>query len=160
MMFGDPLRGMGLDQRPQIVVRDPPPSTHTITNGRIATPVTPDQPTSWRSDPTWKPAGFDRQSDGRRNGTSRNFAAGHQTSTNAPHTRGLEDDVTNAAKSGETISLGVLPVHKGTDPAVPPEIRRYAVGNKGYRLDCTVCNRATGGYPCSQRSSGAKLPVP
>ena len=34
---------------PTIVVHDPRPSTHTLTNGRIITPVTPDQDTSTRS---------------------------------------------------------------------------------------------------------------
>ncbi|NUW00966.1 hypothetical protein G6W50_14770 [Streptomyces sp. CAI 127] len=97
---------------------------------------------------------------GGKNGTLRNFVAGYQTPANSPHMRGLEGDVTNAVNSGEAISLGVLPVYKGTDPAIPTEIRMYAVGNKGYRLDCTAYNRATGGYSCSQRSSGAKLSVP
>ncbi|WP_435856600.1 DNA/RNA non-specific endonuclease [Streptomyces parvus] len=109
-------------------------------------------------DPKWKPAGFDRLPVGNRaalhlignqmggeNGTLRNFVAGYQTPANSPRMRGLEGDVTNAVKSGETISLGVLPVYKGTDPAIPTEIRMHAVGNKDYRLDCTVYNRATGG---------------
>ena len=44
-----PGRQQRLDQRPQVVVHDPRPSTHTITNGRIVTPVTPDQDISTRS---------------------------------------------------------------------------------------------------------------
>ncbi|WP_408054659.1 DNA/RNA non-specific endonuclease [Streptomyces sp. CMC78] len=127
----------------------------------------------WRLNPKWAPAGFERLPVGNRaalhlignqmggdNGTLRNFVAGYQTPANSPDMRGLENDITKAVKSGETISLGVLPVYKGADPAIPTEIIMYAVGNKGYKLDCTVYNRAVGGYSCSQRSSGGKLSVP
>lgn len=38
-----------LDQRPQVIVHGPRPSTHIITNGRIDAPVTPDQDISPRS---------------------------------------------------------------------------------------------------------------
>lgn len=41
-----PRRQERLDQRPQVVVHDPRPSTHTITNGQIVTPVTANQHTS------------------------------------------------------------------------------------------------------------------
>ncbi len=44
-----PGRQQRLDQRPQVVVHDPRPSTHTTTNGRIVSSVTPDQATSTRS---------------------------------------------------------------------------------------------------------------
>ncbi|MFD8110206.1 DUF6228 family protein [Streptomyces microflavus] len=44
-----PRRQQRLDQRPQVVVHDPRSSTHTITNGRIVTPVTANQHTSTRS---------------------------------------------------------------------------------------------------------------
>ncbi len=44
-----PGRQQRLDQRPQVIVHDPRPSIHTITNGRTVTPVTPDQGISTRS---------------------------------------------------------------------------------------------------------------
>lgn len=44
-----PWRQQRLDQRPQLVVHDPRPSTHTLANGRIVTSVTPDQDASPRS---------------------------------------------------------------------------------------------------------------
>jgi hypothetical protein len=42
----EPGRQQRLDQRPQAVVHDPRPNTHTIPNGRTVTPITPDQHTS------------------------------------------------------------------------------------------------------------------
>lgn len=74
--------------------------------------------------------------------------------------RGLENDITGAVKSGQSVTLGVLPIYNGKDPAIPTEIRMYAVGNQGYRLNCVVYNRPTGGYSCSERSSGGALSVP
>ncbi|SDC24281.1 hypothetical protein F610DRAFT_01372 [Streptomyces sp. LaPpAH-199] len=44
-----PRRQQRLDQRPQVVVHDPRPSSHTITNSRIVTPVTANQDDSARS---------------------------------------------------------------------------------------------------------------
>ena len=44
-----PRRQQRLDQRPQLIVHDPRSSTHTLTNGRIVTPVTANQHTSTRS---------------------------------------------------------------------------------------------------------------
>lgn len=44
-----PRRQQRLDQRPQVVVHDPRPSSHTITNSRIITPVTANQDDSARS---------------------------------------------------------------------------------------------------------------
>ncbi|WP_228044363.1 LamG-like jellyroll fold domain-containing protein [Streptomyces ferrugineus] len=127
----------------------------------------------WRLDPKWKPAGYDRLPVGNRaalhlignqmggaNDTLRNFVAGYQTPANSPHMRSLEDDVTRAVKSGQHVALGVLPVYNGTDPAIPTEIRMRVVGDGGYRLNCTVYNRPSGGYSCSERSSGGNLSVP
>ncbi|WP_425586304.1 LamG-like jellyroll fold domain-containing protein [Streptomyces sannanensis] len=127
----------------------------------------------WRLDPKWKPAGYERlpasnraalhvignQMGGARD-TLRNFVAGYQTPANSPHMRSLEDDVTKAVKSGERVTLGVLPIYGGPDLAIPTEIEMYAVGDNGYRLNCTVYNRPTGGYLCSARSSGGSLSAP
>ncbi|WP_367437348.1 serine hydrolase domain-containing protein [Streptomyces celluloflavus] len=44
-----PRRQHRLDQRPQLIVHDPRSSTHTLTNGRIITPVTANQDVSARS---------------------------------------------------------------------------------------------------------------
>lgn len=44
-----PGRQQRLDQRPQVIVHDPRPGTHTISNGRIVTPVTANQGRSARS---------------------------------------------------------------------------------------------------------------
>ncbi|PJM92500.1 hypothetical protein CG719_27965 [Streptomyces sp. CB01373] len=93
------------------------------------------------------------------NDTLRNFVAGYQTPANSPHMRSLEDDVTRAVKSQERVALGVVPVY-GQDPAIPTEIRMRAVGDRGYRLNCTVYNRPSGGYDCSERSSGGNLSIP
>ncbi len=124
----------------------------------------------WRLDPKWKPAGFDRLPVGNRaalhlignqmggaNDTLRNFVAGYQTPANSPHMRSLEDDVTAAVKSGQRVALGVLPLYSGIDPAVPSEIKMYAAGDGGYRLNCEVYNRPTGGYKCTERTSGGPL---
>ncbi|WSQ50914.1 DNRLRE domain-containing protein [Streptomyces sp. NBC_01218] len=127
----------------------------------------------WRLDPKWKPAGYYRiplanraalhlianQMGGARD-TLRNYVAGYQNPANSPHMRGLENDITGAVKSGQSVTLGVLPIYNGKDPAIPTEIRMYAVGNQGYRLNCVVYNRPTGGYSCSERSSGGALSVP
>lgn len=40
---------LGQPINPQVVVHDPRPSTHTITNGQINQPITPEQDTSTRS---------------------------------------------------------------------------------------------------------------
>ncbi|MFF3329348.1 LamG-like jellyroll fold domain-containing protein [Streptomyces sp. NPDC002888] len=127
----------------------------------------------WRLDPKWKPAGYDKlpvsnraalhlvgNQMGGSNSTLRNFVAGYQNPANSPHMRSLEDDITRAVKSGQRIALGVLPVYNGTDPAIPTEIRMHAVGDSGYRLNCTVYNRTSGGYSCTERSSGGSLSVP
>ncbi|MEU8848147.1 RHS repeat-associated core domain-containing protein [Streptomyces sp. NPDC048564] len=127
----------------------------------------------WRLDPKWKPAGFGQLSVGNRaalhlignqmggaNDTLRNFVAGYQTPANSPHMRSLEDDITRAVKAGERVALGVLPVYNGTSKAIPTEIEMHAVGDDGYRLNCTVYNRPTGGYSCSERSSGGNLSIP
>ncbi|WP_234042482.1 LamG-like jellyroll fold domain-containing protein [Streptomyces marianii] len=117
----------------------------------------------WRLDPKWKPAGYNdlpasnraalhliaNQMGGARD-TLRNFVAGYQDPANSPHMRGLENKITRAIKDGEMVTLGVLPVYGGTNPAIPNEIKMYAVGNKGYRLACTVHNRPAGGYSCSE----------
>ncbi|WP_234425492.1 LamG-like jellyroll fold domain-containing protein [Streptomyces kebangsaanensis] len=126
----------------------------------------------WRLDPKWKPAGYDRlpvnnraalhllgNQMGGANDTLRNFVAGYQTPANSPHMRSLEDDITRAVKLQERIALGVVPVY-GEDPAIPTEIRMRAVGDRGYRLNCTVYNRPSGGYTCSERSSGGNLSIP
>ncbi|WP_181387144.1 DNA/RNA non-specific endonuclease [Streptomyces sp. Act143] len=128
---------------------------------------------AWRLDPKWKPAGYERLPVGNRaalhlignqmggaNDTLRNFVAGYQNPANSPHMRSLEDELTSTVKSGQRVALGVLPVYNGTDPAIPTEIKMYAVGDGGYRLNCTVYNRASGGYSCSERSSGGTLSVP
>ncbi|MEU5825953.1 DNA/RNA non-specific endonuclease [Streptomyces sp. NPDC047803] len=127
----------------------------------------------WRLDPKWKPAGYERLPIGNRaalhlignqmggaRDTLRNFVAGYQNPANSPDMRSLENDVTRAVRAGENISLGVLPVYNGTDPAIPAEIKMYAVGDNGYRLNCTVYNRASGGYSCSERSSHGHPSVP
>ncbi|MCD7443825.1 DNA/RNA non-specific endonuclease [Streptomyces lincolnensis] len=127
----------------------------------------------WRLDPKWKPAGYEQLPVGNRaalhlignqmggaNDTLRNFVAGYQTPVNSPHMRSLENDVTRAVKSGEHVALGVLPVYGGTDPAIPTEIRMRAAGDDGYRLNCTVYNQSSGGYSCSERSSGGNLSIP
>lgn len=44
-----PRRQQRLDQCPQLVIHDPRSSTHTLTNGRILTPVTTNQDVSARS---------------------------------------------------------------------------------------------------------------
>lgn len=44
-----PGRQQRLDQRPQVVIHVPRPSTHTLPNSRIVTSVTPGQDTSTRS---------------------------------------------------------------------------------------------------------------
>lgn len=44
-----PARQERLDQRPQVIVHDPRPGSHTIPNGRIVTPVTAYQDSSTRS---------------------------------------------------------------------------------------------------------------
>jgi hypothetical protein len=44
-----PGRQERFDQRPQVIVHDPRPSAHSITNGRIIRPVTAHQTTSTRS---------------------------------------------------------------------------------------------------------------
>ncbi|MEV5513909.1 LamG-like jellyroll fold domain-containing protein [Streptomyces flaveolus] len=126
----------------------------------------------WRLDPKWKPAGYNRLPVGNRAAlhllanqlggsreTLRNFVAGYQNPANSPHMRGLENDIAVAARS-QNVALGVLPVYHGADPAIPTEIRMYAVGDGGFRLNCTVYNRASGGYSCSERSSGGSISVP
>ncbi|MFF9283718.1 LamG-like jellyroll fold domain-containing protein [Streptomyces griseosporeus] len=127
----------------------------------------------WRLDPKWKPAGYDRLPIGNRaalhlignqmggaNDTLRNFVAGYQTPANSPHMRSLEDEITRAVKAGQRVQLGVVPVYNGTDPAIPNEIIMRAFGDEGYRLNCTIYNRSSGGYKCSERSSGGDLAVP
>ncbi|MGV9625460.1 LamG-like jellyroll fold domain-containing protein [Streptomyces sp. NPDC003487] len=127
---------------------------------------------AWRLDPKWKPAGYERLPVGNRaalhlignqlggaNDTLRNFVAGYQTPANSPHMRSLEDDITRAVKGGERVVMGVLPVYDG-DAAIPSKIRMRVVGDGGYRLNCTVYNRPTGGYSCAERSSGASLSAP
>ncbi|MFC9076742.1 LamG-like jellyroll fold domain-containing protein [Streptomyces sp. NPDC057062] len=128
---------------------------------------------AWRLDPKWKPAGYERLPVGNRaalhlignqmggaNGTLRNFVAGYQTPANSPHMRSLEDEITSTVKSGQRVAFGVLPVYNGADPAIPDKIKMYAVGDGGYRLNCTVYNRPSGGYSCTERSSGGTLSVP
>ncbi|MEV6486982.1 DNA/RNA non-specific endonuclease [Streptomyces sp. NPDC051576] len=128
---------------------------------------------AWRLDPKWKPAGYERlpvsnraalhligNQMGGANDTLRNFVAGYQTPANSPHMRSLEDEITSTVRSGQRVALGVLPVYNGTDPAIPTEIKMYAVGDGGYGLNCTVYNRASGGYSCTERSSGGTLSVP
>ncbi|WP_353963495.1 DNA/RNA non-specific endonuclease [Streptomyces sp. NBC_00102] len=127
----------------------------------------------WRLDPKWKPAGYDRLPLGNRaalhlignqmggaRDTLRNFVAGYQSPANSPDMRGLGNDITGAVKSGQRVTLGVLPIYNGKDPAIPSEIRMYAVGDQGYRLNCVVCNRPTGGYSCTERSSRGALAIP
>ncbi|MFF3848265.1 LamG-like jellyroll fold domain-containing protein [Streptomyces sp. NPDC002328] len=127
----------------------------------------------WRLDPKWKPAGYDRLPVGNRaalhlignqmggaNDTLRNFVAGYQTPANSPHMRSLEDEITRTVKSGQHVALGVVPVYGGKDLAIPTEIRMNAVGDGGYRLNCTVYNRPSGGYSCSERTSGGNLSIP
>ncbi|WP_414167510.1 LamG-like jellyroll fold domain-containing protein [Streptoverticillium reticulum] len=136
-----------------------------------------------RRDPKWKPSGFDeikQETAGTVAGrphnaaalhliadnlggapyTLRNFVAGYQTPANTPHMRSLEYDAEVAASRGESITYGVLPIY-GDDsrPAIPTEIRIKAVGDGGYRLDCSVYNTASGGYSCSERSSGGPISV-
>ncbi|MFI9105869.1 LamG-like jellyroll fold domain-containing protein [Streptomyces fildesensis] len=127
----------------------------------------------WRLDPKWKPAGYDRLPPGNRaalhlignqmggaRDTLRNFVAGYQNPANSPHMRELENDITAAVRGGQNVRLGVLPVYGGSDPAIPSEIKMYAVGDGGYHLDCTVYNRPSGGYSCPVRSSGGRLSIP
>ncbi|MEV7679885.1 DNA/RNA non-specific endonuclease [Streptomyces sp. NPDC088341] len=92
--------------------------------------------------------------------TRRNFVAGYQSPANTPHMRGLENEITAAVRNGQTVTFGVFPVYNGNDPAIPNEIKMYAVGDNGYRLNCTVYNRAVGGYSCTERSSGGTLSIP
>ncbi|MFE4409345.1 DNA/RNA non-specific endonuclease [Streptomyces sp. NPDC056821] len=126
----------------------------------------------WRPDPKWNPAGYDGLPVGNRtalhlianqmggaNGTRRNFVAGYQDPANSPHMRSLESDITRVVKSQERVVLGVVPVC-GEDPAISTEIRMPAVGGRGYRLNCAVYNRPTGGYSCSERSSGENPSIP
>ncbi|MFG3001927.1 DNA/RNA non-specific endonuclease [Streptomyces sp. NPDC048340] len=127
---------------------------------------------AFRLDPKWKPAGFYRlpisnraalhlignQLGGARD-TGRNFVAGYQNPANSPHMRDLEIDVANAVRE-QSVTYDVLPVYGGPDKAIPTEIQMYAVGTAGYRLNCTVYNRPSGGYSCSERSSGGTLSIP
>ncbi|WP_405428450.1 LamG-like jellyroll fold domain-containing protein [Streptomyces erythrochromogenes] len=123
----------------------------------------------FRLDPKWKPAGYSRLPVGNRaalhlignqlggaRDTGRNFVAGYQNPANSPHMRDLESDVANAARS-QSVTYGVLPVYNGLDKAIPNELKMYAVGTEGFRLNCTVYNRPAGGYSCSERSSGGTL---
>jgi hypothetical protein len=124
----------------------------------------------FRLDPKWKPAGYDNlpvnnraalhlianQLGGARD-TLRNFVAGYQNPANSPHMRELEFDVAGAVRTGEGVSLAVLPVYGGPDKAIPTKILMRAIGDGGYRLNCAVYNRPTGGYSCTERSSGRGL---
>ncbi|MET8571925.1 DNA/RNA non-specific endonuclease [Streptomyces sp. NPDC004783] len=122
----------------------------------------------WRLDlkSNWKPAGFYRlparnraalhiiaNQLGGANYTLRNFVAGYQSPANTPDMRGLEDEVAKAAQS-QRVLYAVLPVYGASDPAISTELRMYAVGDRGYRLNCTVYNRSSGGYSCFERSFG------
>lgn len=89
----------------------------------------------WRLDPKWKPAGYERLPVGNRAAlhlignqmggadTLRYFVAGYQTPANSPHMWLLEDDGTNAVKSGQNMVLGVLLVYNGPDHP-PPALRQ------------------------------------
>ncbi|MFF0451711.1 DNA/RNA non-specific endonuclease [Streptomyces sp. NPDC004609] len=127
----------------------------------------------WRLDPKWKPEGFHRlpvnnraalhligNQMGGAHDTLSNFVAGYQKPADSPHMRTLENDVTNDVRSGQRVTLGVVPVYGGVDPAIPTEVKMYAVGDGGYSLNCTVYNRSTGGFSCSERTSGGDLSVP
>ncbi|MFI0539753.1 RHS repeat-associated core domain-containing protein [Streptomyces sp. WSLK1-3] len=127
----------------------------------------------WRLDPKWKPAGFYQlpasnraalhligNQMGGENNTLRNFVAGYQTPANSPHMRSLEDEITRTVKAGQQVALGVLPVYNGSNPAIPTQIEMHAVGDEGYRLSCTIYNQPSGGYSCSERSSGGNLSIP
>ncbi|MEU8621491.1 LamG-like jellyroll fold domain-containing protein [Streptomyces sp. NPDC048623] len=127
----------------------------------------------WRLDPKWNPAGWESlpardrarlhligNQMGGADYTMRNFVTGYQDPANTPHMRGLENDIVKAVRGGETVRVGVLARYGGSNPAIPDRIEMFAVGNKGYLLDCTVYNRPTGGVQCNSRSSGGPLSVP
>ncbi|WP_340558852.1 DNRLRE domain-containing protein [Streptomyces sp. GSL17-111] len=117
----------------------------------------------WRLDPTWKPAGYERLPKNNRaalhlignqlggaNGTLRNFVAGYQRPANSPDMSGLEARIRGAVEGdNQNVMYGVLPVYEN-DPAIPEEIRMRAVGDGGFWLDCTIYNRPSGGYDCSE----------